>query len=318
MNNLSKIGVGALHFGSFTSKKNAIKLIDKCYDNGINWIDTSPIYGNGLSESIISSSSHYKKMLIATKFGLEVNIQNNNFNVRIAKMTTDYIQNSLQKSLRNLNINEIDLYQLHAYDTQTPINEILFTLQKFVKKGYIKNVGLLNLNPKELSTVIDFKIKENFKEINSIQVQYNMIERRFEKDIIKISKNNNLHIIANRVLCSGILSGKYKDLNNYPKSSRAFKSARIRTKISHEIINVLKKIDELNFSNLEISQIPIIWVLQSEFIDSLVLGIRNEKHLNLMIDTLHNEYDYIFDRINEVVKQYYPLDVFNYPLKYME
>jgi len=318
MNNLSKIGIGALHFGSFTSKKDAIRLIDKSYDNGINWIDTSPIYGNGFSESIISSSSNYKKMMIATKFGLEVNVQNNNFNVKIAKMNKNYIQNSLVRSLRNLNINEIDLYQLHAYDTQTPINETLFTLQKLVKKGYIKNVGLLNLSPKELSTVIDFKIKENFKEINSIQVQYNMIERRFEKDIIKISKKNNLHIIANRVLCSGILSGKYKDLNNHPESSRALKSSRVRTKISLEIINLLKKIDELNFSNLEISQVPILWALESKFINSIVLGIRNEKHLNLMINTMHNEYDNIFDKVNEIIKQYYPLDVFNYPLKYME
>ncbi|MDI2112018.1 aldo/keto reductase [Commensalibacter nepenthis] len=180
---------------------NAIKTIHKAIDNGINMIDTAPVYGFGHSEEVVGKALQGKrdKVVIATKVAL-------NWTDDKQKVFRDtrpeHIRQEIEESLKRLKTDYIDLYQIHWPDDKTPIEQTAIELNKLHKEGKIKAIGVSNFSVQQMEDIC------KYTELSSIQPPYNLFEREIEKDILPYAEKHNLAALCYGPLCRGLLSGK--------------------------------------------------------------------------------------------------------------
>ncbi|MFT8590557.1 MAG: aldo/keto reductase [Acetobacter orientalis] len=179
--------------------ENAARTIDKALDLGINVIDTAPVYGFGHSEDVIGRALEGKRdrVILATKVGL---------NWQDGKVFRDSrparIAQEVEDSLRRLRTDHIDLYQVHWPDPKTPIEETARALEKLVKAGKVRALGVSNFSPEQMDEFAQFS------PLATIQPPYNLFERDIEKDVLPYAVKNNLAVLAYGPLCRGLLSGR--------------------------------------------------------------------------------------------------------------
>ncbi|BBC79889.1 aldo/keto reductase [Acetobacter orientalis] len=179
--------------------ENAARTIDKALDLGINVIDTAPVYGFGHSEDVIGRVLEGKRdrVILATKVGL---------NWQDGKVFRDSrparIAQEVEDSLRRLRTDHIDLYQVHWPDPKTPIEETARALEKLVKAGKVRALGVSNFSPEQMNEFAQFA------PLATIQPPYNLFERDIEKDVLPYAVKNNLAVLAYGPLCRGLLSGR--------------------------------------------------------------------------------------------------------------
>lgn len=303
--NISYIGLGALHFGSFLNFKQTRNLIDFSLDNGINFIDTAPLYGNGESETFIKKALHHHnrdKIIIATKFGLKRVMRKGIFGVEVMRLNKKNLEKSLDQSLLKMKLDHIDIFQLHAFDKKTNILETFDALKEFIKKGKILNVGTSNYNPDEMKLSINASKKANLN-IVTTQLHYNMIERKTERNILKLCKKSKIHPISYRALARGILTGKYYDINKIPKNSRASKSIRVKKWINQDLINLLNDINQIAKSlNITMTEMSLAWQFCNKIKCSTVVGARNIKQMSTIIKSSEIKLNKkIYDEINKCI-----------------
>lgn len=180
---------------------NAVKTINEALDLGINMIDTAPIYGKGHSEDIIGRTLEGKrsKVILATKVGLN---WSSGDTVRDSRPKS--IEEEVNASLKRLRTDYIDLYQVHWPDPKTPIEETARALEKIVKSGKVRALGVSNYS---VGQIEEFK---KFAPISAIQPPYNIFERNIEQDLLPYAKKEHLTVLAYGPLCRGLLSGKMK------------------------------------------------------------------------------------------------------------
>lgn len=187
---VSVIGLGTWQFGSKGwgygseyGKKEAIKIINKALELGINFIDTAEVYGDGLSEEIIGEAIkgwNRDELIIATK-------------VAPWNLTYKRVLKAAERSLRRLRTNYIDLYQIHWPNPIIPLSSTMKAMKELIKAGKVRYVGVSNFSLTRLK-----KARSFLPEIDIIsnQVKYNMIERSIEKDLLPYCKREDLVIIA--------------------------------------------------------------------------------------------------------------------------
>lgn len=179
--------------------ENAARTIDKAIDLGINVIDTAPVYGFGHSEDVIGRTLEGKRdrVILATKVAL---------NWQDGKVFRDSrparIEQEVEDSLRRLRTDHIDLYQVHWPDPKTPIEDTARALEKLVKSGKVRTLGVSNFSPAQMDEF------SKFAPLATIQPPYNLFERDIEKDVLPYAVKNNLVVLAYGPLCRGLLSGR--------------------------------------------------------------------------------------------------------------
>ena len=302
---ISYIGLGALHFGVFCNLKQTKSLIDYSIDHGINFIDTAPLYGNGISENYLREALKKKrnKVIIATKFGLKKTSRNGIFGVDVMRLNKKNLEKSLDESLLKMKLDHIDIFQLHAFDKKTDIIETFEALIDLKKKGKIKEVGTSNYDPNEM--LIASKAAKKLKlNIATTQLHYNLIERKAEEKLLIQCKKNKIHPISYRALARGILTGKYKNLNNIPKKSRAFKSFRVRKWLNNDLIKLINDLEIIAKSfNKSLIELSLAWQFNNKIKCSTVVGARNIKQLDTIIkssDVIINKD--IYNKIENCIK----------------
>tara|TARA_B100000287_G_scaffold396019_1_gene411337 strand:- start:760 stop:1755 length:996 start_codon:yes stop_codon:yes gene_type:complete len=300
---ISCLGLGALHFGVLLNLKETTNLVDCAIDNGINFIDTAPLYGNGASEIFLKDIIKKKrdKLIIATKFGLKKVLRKGRFGVEVMKLNKKNLEKSLDESLFKMKLDYIDIFQLHAFDHRTDIIETFEALKDFQKKGKILEIGTSNYNPTEMNIAQKAAKKLNIT-IATTQLHYNMIERRTEK-VLKHCNDFKIHPISYRALARGILTNKYRNINKLPKNSRAYSSLRVRKWINKNIIKLIKELNLLAKSyNRSTSELALAWQFNNKIKCSTVVGARNVKQLKELIDStnwrLNKE---IYNKVEECI-----------------
>ena len=202
---VSRIGLGTWAIGGWmwggTDEQESIETIHAALDLGINLIDTAPVYGFGRAEEIVgkalAKSSDRQRALIATKVGL---------NWQDSKVFRDSrpqrIAREIDDSLRRLQTDVIDLYQVHWPDPLVPCEETAETLHKLQESGKIRAVGVSNYAPQQMTAFA------SNAPLHSCQPPYNVFEREIEKDVLPWCRENEVALITYGALCRGLLSGK--------------------------------------------------------------------------------------------------------------
>lgn len=278
------LALGGLHFGSYVSQEDVFKILRLGIEHGIDLIDTSPLYGNTLSESIIGQylSKISRRPRVATKVGLLATVnKHGQFSVKNDKLTKENIHASVHRSLKNLRLDQIDILTLHAFDQSTPIAETVFAVNDLIKQGKVISLSCSNFNPDQLQILIEC-CKNNSIPINNAQVHYNLIERRAESRFIALCIKHQLQIHVNRALARGALSSKY--LDEIPIDSRAYVSPRIRKWLTTERLAIITQLNSIcNKYGASLIDASIMWFKTKNTDLRLIIGARNADQFEAII-----------------------------------
>jgi aryl-alcohol dehydrogenase-like predicted oxidoreductase len=204
---ISRVALGTWAIGGWmwggTDEEQSIRTIHAALDKGINIVDTAPVYGFGRSEEIVGKAlardGKRRGVLLATKVALEWDAENNSV---WRNSSPQRIQKEVEDSLRRLQTDSIDIYQIHWPDPQVPLAETAGAMQDLRRQGKIRAVGVSNFSPEQM--------QEFSREcpLNSCQPPYNIFERDIEKDILPYCKEHNIGLLTYGALCRGLLTGK--------------------------------------------------------------------------------------------------------------
>ena len=213
---VSEICLGTMTFGKEwgwgASKEESRKIFDAYVDAGGNFIDTANIYTNGTSEKYVGDFASYdrERFVIATKYTSNTRAGDPNAGGNHRK---NMVQ-SLEASLRRLNTDYIDLYWVHAWDQTTPIEEMMRTLDDMIKSGKILYIGISDAPAWIVSQANTLANLKGWTEFASIQIEYSLIERTSERELLPMANALDIGITAWSPLGSGVLTGKYNKSSN--------------------------------------------------------------------------------------------------------
>lgn len=277
--NVSRLCMGGCPMGAhgwgIVSENELIKSVDTALNIGINFFDNADIYGLGKSEETLGKALKGKRTtaIIATKFGVRHENGKSFYD-----NSSCWINNAVKASLKRLDTDYIDLYQIHYRDSQTPIEDVIETLEKLKEKGYIRYFGLSNILKKDIN-----EIKPHIGKFISFQDEFSLACRKNEDDIFKVQKDLELTPFTWGSLGQGVLTGKYNIHSTFEEEDRRSKEVYVnfhgdKLKKNIEIVEMLKTIS--NITQKSIPSIAIRFIL--DYIkDSVVLaGIKNTKQLH--------------------------------------
>ena len=267
-------GIGGAPFWSTEGDHPSCKAILKAFDLGVNFFDTAPVYGFGHSEELLGKTLKpvRDKVILATKCGLVWRKENLGSIAKNAKR--DSILNEIEQSLRRLQTDVIDLYQVHWPDVNTPQEETMETLLEIQAQGKIRYIDLSNYSVEQT--------KECLKvgNIVSLQPEYSLLERSIEKETVPFCQENQIGIIAYSPLSSGVLTGKYD-------KSTKFKDWRskgiIGTFTGEGYEKNIAKVDQLKAlaqaDGKTCGQMAINWVTRQPGLTTALVGVKNESQM---------------------------------------
>ncbi|WKZ69832.1 MAG: aldo/keto reductase [Melioribacteraceae bacterium] len=255
--------------------KESIEAIHKALDMGINWIDTAAVYGVGHSEEIVTKAlKEYdgNRPYVFTKCSL---IWDNNGHVR-KNHDPDSIRKECEDSLRRLQTDTIDLYQIHwpPEDDTEKIKPAWEMMARLKEEGKVKHIGVSNFNVEQM------KIAESIAPITSLQPKYSLISRDIEEEILPYVKKQNIGTIIYSPMGSGILTGKYnRDKieqlpdDDWRKNSRDFTEPSLSKNL--KLVEEMKQI--ASDHNRHVGEVAIAWTLKHEAVTAAIVGARNAR-----------------------------------------
>lgn len=293
---VSSVSLGTMAFGRWIGEKESAEVLDAALDAGINLIDTADVYGRGMdlgnplltgeSEEILGKLVQGKRseIVLATK----VNGRVGN-GVNDAGLSRYHIIRAVENSLRRLRTDHIDLYQVHRFDPQTPIEETLRALDDLVHQGKVRYIGASNFAAWQLAKAHGISERLGLHRLESIQPEYSIISRQIEQELLPFAESEAVGVIVYSPLGRGLLTGKYRQGEAPPQGSRgAAGEQRLLTLLEqerhHQIVEELKPLAEERGWTLP--QLALAWVLNNPIVTSAILGASRASHVTEAIRAL--------------------------------
>ena len=256
----------------------ARRLVDLCLDRGVNMIDTADVYSQGASEEIVGQAVKGRRddVLLATKVRMPMGDGPND-----AGLSREHIVRGCEDSLRRLGVDHIDLYQVHAWDGQTPLEETLEALDTLVRKGKIRYVGCSNYSAWHLMKALGVSEREHLQRFVSQQIHYTLQERAAEQELVPATIDQDLGILVWSPLAGGLLSGKFRRGKDSPETSRHLTEwseppVHDQERL-YDIVEVAVGIGEAH--GVSAAQVSLAWLLRKPGVSSLIVGARNSEQL---------------------------------------
>ena len=275
---VSAIGLGTNYFGR--GSEDSARIIDQAFDLGINFIDTANVYGKGLSEETIGKAlkGRRDKAIIATKFG---RVAGEGPNDRGASRA--HIMQQIESSLRRLRTDYVDLYQLHVYDSETPIGETLLTLDDLVRQGKVRYIGCSGIAAWQACDAVWVARTLKTHSFVSVEAYYNLLRREAERDLIPFCRAYGLGFIPYFPLESGFLAGRYRPDQPIPPDSALakFQPKSVQAAVLTERnFAVLAKIQAFcQGRDHHAHEVALSWLLANSAIATVIVGASNASHV---------------------------------------
>ena len=205
---VSELCLGAMTFGRESSEADSFAMMDRFLELGGNFIDTADVYSRGISETIVGrwlKTKNRDDIILATKVRFGMGDGPNEVG-----LSRKHILAGIEASLRRLDTDYIDLYQVHCWDSGTPLEETLSTLDTLVKSGKVRYLGASNFSGWQLQKAVDLSLQNGWEPFRCLQPLYNLLHRSLEWELVPVCLNEGLGIIPWSPLRGGWLSGKYQ------------------------------------------------------------------------------------------------------------
>lgn len=282
---VSRLCFGGCPMGGYgwgkVSEEELIQAVQCAVNEGINFFDNADTYGLGKSEETLAKALGDKRnqVVIGTKFGVRVENGKTFYD-----NSPEWIEKALAGSLKRLNTDYIDLYQIHYRDGKTPISVVVETLEKMRQKGYIRYYGLSNIHQDDLE-----ELKGEIGKFVSFQDEYSLACRKNENDMIELSEQLQLTPVTWGSLGQGILSGKYDKNSTFGPDDRRSRDIYVnfhgdKLLKNLEIVEVLR--DIATEVGKPVSAVAIRWILDYLQESAVIVGIKNPQQLKGNMEAL--------------------------------
>lgn len=269
-------------FGAWgnTGVPEATRLIDICLEAGLNMFDSADIYSDGMAEDVLGKAIQGKrdKLIISTKATFRSGEGPNEVG-----SSRYHLLRAVEKSLKRLGTDYIDLFQLHAFDATTPIEETLKTLDDLVRSGKIRYIGCSNFSGWHLMKSLAISEKYGLIRYVAHQAYYSLIGRDYEWELMPLALDQKVGAVVWSPLGWGRLTGKIRRGAPLPKGSRLNEKVvtELGPQVSDEyLFKVVDALDEVaKETGKSVPQIALNWVLQRPSVSNVIVGARNEEQL---------------------------------------
>ncbi|MCX5129791.1 aldo/keto reductase [Streptomyces sp. NBC_00347] len=272
-------GQGPL-FGAWgdTGVQQARRLVDICIDAGVTMFDTADVYSAGASEEVLGAALKGRRdqVLISTKAGLPMGDGPD-----AAGTSRSRLIMSVDDALRRLGTDHIDLFQLHAFDAGTPVEEVLSTLDDLVRAGKIRYTGISNFSGWQAMKSLAAADRHGRPRYVAHQVHYSLVGRDYEWELMPLGLDQGLGAIVWSPLGWGRLTGRIRRGQPLPAGSRLHDTADYGPPVEEEYLyRVVDALDEVaGETGRAVPQIALRWLLQRPTVSSVIIGARNEEQL---------------------------------------
>jgi aryl-alcohol dehydrogenase-like predicted oxidoreductase len=279
---VSEVALGTMQFGARMNMGNlgqedTSRMVKLALDRGINFIDTADVYSLGESETLLGNALRgvRDEIVLATKVRLPMD---GNFNHSGA--TRVNIMREIERSLRRLQTDYIDLYQVHGWDSITPLEETLRTLDDLVRQGKVRYIGLSNLMSWQAATAVMLQERLGFEKYATAQMYYSLVGRGIEHEFLSFADYYGIGILVWSPLAGGFLSGKYSRSNPAPAGSRFAEAGNFvpfDKEMGYRVIDALRQV--AGRQGASPARVALAWTLRRPAVSSVIIAARTLEHL---------------------------------------
>jgi aryl-alcohol dehydrogenase-like predicted oxidoreductase len=279
---VSEVALGSMQFGGKMNMGNlgpedTERMVKLAFDRGVNFIDTADVYSLGESETLLGNALKgiREEIVLATKVRLPMG---ENFNRSGA--TRVNIMREVEGSLRRLQTDYIDLYQVHGWDSNTPLEETLRTLDDLVRHGKVRYIGLSNLMSWQAATAVMLQQRLGLERYATAQMYYSLVGRGLEYEFQSFAEYHDVGILVWSPLAGGFLTGKYDRGNPAPAGSRfadAGQFVPFDREMGYRVVDALKEVSERYGASP--ARVAISWLLGRPAVSSVIVAARKLEQL---------------------------------------
>jgi aryl-alcohol dehydrogenase-like predicted oxidoreductase len=279
---VSEVALGSVQFGGKMNMGNlgqedTARVVKLALDRGINLFDTADVYSLGESETLLGNALKgvRAEIVLATKVRLPMS---ENFNRSGA--TRINIMRGIESSLKRLQTDYIDLYQVHGWDSNTPLEETLRTFDDLVRQGKVRHIGLSNMLSWQAATALMMQERMGLEKYVTAQMYYSLVGRGLEYEFQSFAEYHNIGILVWSPLAGGFLSGKYSPANPAPAGTRFAEAGQFvpfDRELGYRVVDVLAQVAARR--GVSASQVALAWVLGRAGVSSVIIGARKLEHL---------------------------------------
>lgn len=261
-----------------TQVDEARQLVNLCLDAGVNFFDTANVYSAGMAEGILGEALEglRNKVLISTKATFKIGDDVNGYG-----SSRYHLVNQCEDSLRRLKTDHIDVYHMHGFDANTPVEETLKTLEHLVQSGKVRYIACSNFSGWHLMKSLSVSERYGWSKYIAHQAYYSLLSREFEWELMPLGIDQKIGTIVWSPLSGGQLTGKFKRNQPLPEGSRYDQQGSHGPAPDPEflygIVDVLEAIAEE--TGKSVAQVSLNWLLQRPTVNNIIIGARNEAQL---------------------------------------
>ena len=256
-------------------------LVGRALDAGINFIDTADVYSEGQSEILTGQALRNLKVprdnvVVATKVFGATGAQGANSR----GLSRYHIMDGIKASLKRLQLDHIDLYQVHGFDPVTPIEETLGALDDLVRQGHVRYIGVSNWAAWQIAKALGISARHNLASFASLQAYYTVAGRDLEREIVPMLRSENVGLMVWSPLAGGLLSGKYTRDGQTEAGSRrqSFDFPPVNVERAYDAIDVMRGIAAEK--GVSVAQIALAWLLAQPVVSTVIIGAKRADQLD--------------------------------------
>ncbi len=258
----------------------ATALVKQAVDAGVNFIDTANVYAGGVSETMTGQAIKVlglprDELVIATKaYGVM-----NEKAVNARGQSRYHLMQALDASLKRLQLDHVDLYQLHGFDPLTPMDEVLCTLDDMVRSGKVRYIGLCNMAAWQIMKGLAISDKRGWARFESVQAYYTVASRDLEREVVPLLADQQLGLMVWSPLAGGLLSGKFSADGTGPAGARraTFDFPVVDKPRAFRCIDVMRPIAERH--QVSVARVALAWLLARPLVSTVIVGAKTPEQL---------------------------------------
>ncbi|HEX2913786.1 MAG TPA: aldo/keto reductase [Chloroflexia bacterium] len=282
---VSELCLGAMTFGGGgvwdaigqLGQPEVDRLVGRALEAGINFFDTANVYSMGESEKLLGQALRERRheVIIASKVRSRVGSSPNSVG-----LSRGHIMQEVDSSLKRLQTDYIDLYQIHGYDALTPLEETLRALDDVVKAGKVRYIGCSNLSAWQMMKAVGLSQLHDWVRFETDQAYYSLAGRELEREVVPFLEDQKLGLLVWSPLAGGFLSGKYRRNQEGPADSRRtnFDFPPVNREKTYTIVDVLDEIGKAH--DASVARVALAWLLHQPVVTSVIIGAKKPEQLD--------------------------------------
>jgi 1-deoxyxylulose-5-phosphate synthase len=274
---VSVIGLGGNTFGRYTDAEGTERIVHAALDAGVNFFDTANTYSAGVSEEHLGRALNGRRdqAIIATKAGMRMGEGPNE-----SGSSRKHLFSSVRASLARLQTDYIDLFQIHSYDPETPLEETLSALDDLVRAGVVRYIGCSNYDAWRMTRALWTSDSHGWAPFISNQPEYSLLSRDIEQELVPACLELGVGIIPYSPLAGGILTGKYSASKPAPEGTRGYNNPRFAERLRPETLDTVSRLGAwASERGHTVGELALAWLAARPAVSTVIAGVRSPEQV---------------------------------------